>query len=118
VQPQGTGDDDTAPVVASWEEALALHGRLHAEAINPAWLAALISDRKTADQAPYRRIARLSRGSPRGHPGQWPPAAGRLRPPGGGSGPYGARGHAWADPGGAAQPPAGRPGGLGGADRL
>jgi asparagine synthetase B (glutamine-hydrolysing) len=61
VQPQGAGDDDTAPVVASWEEALALHGPLNAEAINPAWLAALISDRKTADQAPYRRIARLPR---------------------------------------------------------
>jgi hypothetical protein len=48
-------------VVASWEEALALHGPLGVEAINPAWLAALISDRKTADQAPYRRIVRLPR---------------------------------------------------------
>ena len=62
VRPPGTGDgDDAAPVVASWEEALALHGPLGAEAINPAWLAALISDRKTADQAPYRRIVRLPR---------------------------------------------------------
>jgi asparagine synthetase B (glutamine-hydrolysing) len=48
-------------VVASWEEALALHGPLGAEAINPAWLAALISDCTTADQAPYGRIVRLPR---------------------------------------------------------
>ena len=66
VRPPGAGDgagagDDAAPVVASWEEALALHGPLGADAINPAWLAALISDRKTADQAPYRRIVRLPR---------------------------------------------------------
>ena len=62
VRPPGSGNgDDGAPVVASWEEALALHGPLGAEAINPAWLAALISDRKTSDQAPYRRIVRLPR---------------------------------------------------------
>jgi asparagine synthetase B (glutamine-hydrolysing) len=48
-------------VVARWEEALALHGPLGAEAINPAWLAALISDCTTADQAPYGRIVRLPR---------------------------------------------------------
>lgn len=62
VRPPGAGDgDDVAPVVASWEEALTLHGPLGADAINPAWLAALISDCKTADQAPYRRIVRLPR---------------------------------------------------------
>jgi asparagine synthetase B (glutamine-hydrolysing) len=62
VEPPGGGDGEgAAPVVASWEEALALHGPLDAEAINPAWLAALISGRKTADQAPYRRIVRLPR---------------------------------------------------------
>ena len=62
VEPPGAGGgEEAAPVVASWEEALALHGPLNAEAINPAWLAALISDRKTADQAPYRRIVRLPR---------------------------------------------------------
>lgn len=66
VQPPEAGDgagagDDAAPVVASWEEALALHGPLDTEAINPAWLAALISGRKTADQAPYQRIVRLPR---------------------------------------------------------
>lgn len=62
VEPPGAGGGEAAaPVVASWEEALALHGPLDAEAINPAWLAALISGCKTADQAPYRRIVRLPR---------------------------------------------------------
>ena len=62
VQPPGAGaTQEAAPVVASWEEALALHGPLGAEAINPAWLAALISDCTTADQAPYGRIVRLPR---------------------------------------------------------
>jgi len=62
VQPPGAGaTQEAAPVVARWEEALALHGPLGAEAINPAWLAALISDCTTADQAPYGRIVRLPR---------------------------------------------------------
>jgi asparagine synthetase B (glutamine-hydrolysing) len=48
-------------VVRSWNEAHALHGPASSEDVNPAYVAALISDDHKADVAPYRRIRRLPR---------------------------------------------------------
>jgi len=48
-------------VVRSWNEAHALHGPARPTDINPAYVAALISDNTTAAVAPYRRIRRLPR---------------------------------------------------------
>ena len=60
----GSGIDatDGQPlVVGSWLEAHALHGPAGIADLNPTWLGAFISGEKSADQAPYRRIARLPR---------------------------------------------------------
>ena len=49
-------------VVRTWEEAHALHGPARPVDVNPAYVAALISDNHRADVAPYRRIRRLQIG--------------------------------------------------------
>ena len=56
--PGGTG---VPQVVRSWNEAHALHGPARPTDINPAYVAALISDNYAAAAAPYRRIRRLPR---------------------------------------------------------
>ncbi|MFN9546752.1 MAG: asparagine synthase-related protein [Cyanobacteriota bacterium] len=56
--PGGAG---VARVVRSWNEAHALHGPARPADVNPAYVAALISDTTSATVAPYRRIRRLPR---------------------------------------------------------
>ena len=48
-------------VVCNWNEAHALHGQARLEDVNPAYVAALISDNPNAEAAPYSRIKRLPR---------------------------------------------------------
>ncbi|MEB3239846.1 MAG: asparagine synthase-related protein [Cyanobacteriota bacterium] len=48
-------------VVRTWQEAHALHGPARPADVNPAYVAALISDNHRADVAPYHRIRRLPR---------------------------------------------------------
>jgi asparagine synthetase B (glutamine-hydrolysing) len=55
------GHPGRALVVRSWNEAHALHGPACPVDVNPAYVAALISDDSRADVAPYWRIRRLPR---------------------------------------------------------
>lgn len=50
-------------VVRSWNEAHALHGPARPSDVDPAFVAALISDQQSASASPYRRIQRLPRSS-------------------------------------------------------
>lgn len=61
VEPPSGCDRRQPLVVRSWNEAHALHGPARLTDVNPAFVAALISDNQTADAAPYRRIRRLPR---------------------------------------------------------
>jgi len=62
VSGSGIGASDGHPlVVGSWLEAHALHGPAGIADLNPAWLGAFMTGEKSADQAPYCRIARLPR---------------------------------------------------------
>lgn len=61
VRPPGHPSDRPALLVCNWHDALALHGTLTIDDINPAWLGRLISRSTTASTTPYRRIERLPR---------------------------------------------------------
>ena len=55
------GRDGAPRVVRSWNEAHALHGPARPSDVNPAYVAALITDYTSASAAPYLRIRRLPR---------------------------------------------------------